>query len=215
MLRWRVLQGNGPRGQLLGRRAKCMTATCVIGERVTWRVACVVRGRASVQARTPSARTKWGPPCSGPPPASRYVGEPPWRNGGALAFSLRPCVLHPRTHRDRCLGAAASLAAGVWGRDVQAGVSADYRCPRATRAQSEEAQAWERTHMPPCVSPGSPAASQTRDQARGRPHLPGAGGQACRSAAVFPPGQPPGLPAVPYPSSEPQPRLYDLSSLRQ
>lgn len=94
MSRWCVLQGKRGAVLLVSSSDGMLSASrpCVRLGRVTWRAVRVVCGRASVRARTPLARTK-----GGPPPASRCAGGLPGDVG----------VLPPRTHPDRCLGAAS------------------------------------------------------------------------------------------------------------
>lgn len=94
MSRWCVLQRKRGAVLLVSSSDGMLSASrpCVRLGRVTWRAVCVVCGRASVRARTPLARTK-----GGPPPASRCAGGLPGDVG----------VLPPRTHPDRCLGAAS------------------------------------------------------------------------------------------------------------
>lgn len=152
-----------PSGQLLGWHAKCISAVCAIG-RVTWRAVCVVCGRASVRARTPLARTK-----GGPPPASRCAGGLPGDVG----------VLPPRTHPDRCLGAASPPR---------------WACGGGTSSRRLRWSPLPPRHKGPvrggaACRPRSPSASRTRGQAQ-VDRLP-------RCRPVLPPERPRGLPAVP------------------
>lgn len=172
-----------PSGQLLGWHAQCISAVCAIG-RVTWRAVCVVCGRASVRARTPLARTK-----GGPPPASRCAGGLPGDVG----------VLPPRTHPDRCLGAASPPRWACVGGTSSRRLRWSPLPPRHTGARPRRR----------CVS--APVTLGFTDPG------PGAGGQAAAVPARPPTGAAsrPSCRTVPYPSSEPEPPLYDSSSSRQ
>lgn len=166
MSRWCVLQGKRGAVLLVSSSDGMLSASrpCVRLGRVTWRAVRVVCGRASVRARTPLARTK-----GGPPPASRCAGGLPGDVG----------VLPPRTHPDRCLGAASPPRWRVGG-GRPAGVCAGHRCHRATQGPVRGGAA---------CRPRSPSASRTRGQAQ-VDRLP-------RCRPVLPPEQPRGLPAVP------------------
>lgn len=186
MSRWCVLQGKRGAVLLVSSSDGMLSASrpCVRLGRVTWRAVCVVCGRASVRARTPLARTK-----GGPPPASRCAGGLPGDVG----------VLPPRTHPDRCLGAASPPRWACVGGTSSRRLRWSPLPPRHTGARPRRR----------CVS--APVTLGFTDPG------PGAGGQAAAVPARPPTGaasRPP-CRTVPYPSSEPEPPLYDSSSSRQ
>lgn len=165
MSRWCVLQGKRGAVLLVSSSDGMLSASrpCVRLGRVTWRAVCVVCGRASVRARTPLARTK-----GGPPPASRCAGGLPGDVG----------VLPPRTHPDRCLGAASPPRWACGGGTSSRRLRWSPLPPRHTGARPRRR----------CVSAPVTLASRTRGQAQ-VDRLP-------RCRPVLPPERPRGLPAV-------------------
>lgn len=182
MSRWCVLQGKRGAVLLVSSSDGMLSASrpCVRLGRVTWRAVCVVCGRASVRARTPLARTK-----GGPPPPSRCAGGLPGDVG----------VLPPRTHPDRCLGAASPPRWACGGGTSSRRLRWSPLPPRHTGARPRRR----------CVSAPVTLASRTRGQAQ-VDRLP-------RCRPVLPPERPRGLPAVPC--SIPAPSQSHLFTIRR
>lgn len=125
----------------------------------------------------------------GPTPRFAVCWGPPRRRGGAP--SKDPPRPLPRSRE--------SPALGVWGGDVQPASALVTAATAPHRGPSEEALR---------VGPGHPRFTDPG---------PGAGGQAAAVPARPPTGAAsrPSCRTVPYPSSEPEPPLYDSSSSRQ